>query len=211
MAGIIGKKIGMTTTYDSKGKSVPCTVLHVGPCVVTQIKRIEKDQYNAVQLGYQEKKDKNTTQPLKKHFEKASTTPKKKLVEFKNFTDKHPGELQLGDTIQASDLFEEGEHVNITSTSKGKGFQGVVKRHGFHGVGERTHGQHNRERAPGAIGACATPSRVFKGMKMAGRMGGARTTVQNLRIIKIIPEENIVSLQGCVPGAKNTYLTLNKR
>lgn len=208
MTGIIGKKVGMTTTKDEKGDCVPCTVLEAGPCVVTQIKEIEKDKYNAVQLAYDEKKPKNTTHPLQKHFEKANTTPKKKLVEFKNFAQDYPKDLNLGDTIQVSDVFQEGDKINVIGNSKGKGFQGVVKRWGFRGVGERTHGQHNRERAPGAIGACSTPSRVFKGMKMAGRMGGDRKTIQNLKIIKIIPEEGLLIVKGPVPGPKDNYLTL---
>lgn len=211
MIGIIGKKVGMTTTYDERGRNTPCTVLQAGPCVITQIKTATKDQYDAVQLAYDEKKNKNTTKPLLKHFEKANTTPKKKLVEFKNFTEDYPSDLQLGDTIQASDVFREGDKIDVIATTKGKGFQGVVKRHNFSGVGQRTHGQHNRDRAPGAIGACSTPSRVFKGMKMAGQMGNERKTVQNLKIIKIIPEENLIIVKGSVPGATKNYLVLNKR
>ena len=201
----------MTTTYDEKGRNTPCTVLQAGPCVITHIKTATKDQYEAVQLAYDEKKNKNTTQPLLKHFEKANTTPKKKLVEFKNFTQDYPTDLKLGDTIQASDVFQEGDSIDVVANTKGKGFQGVVKRHKFSGVGERTHGQHNRERAPGAIGACSTPSRVFKGMKMAGQMGNKRKTVQNLKIIKIIPEENLVIVKGSVPGPNKNYLVLNKK
>lgn len=210
MIGIIGKKVGMTTGYDKEGRSIPCTVLQAGPCTVTQIRTTEKDQYEAVQLAYDEKKVKNTTKPLVKHFEKANTTPKKKLVEFKNFAQDYKGEVSIGDTIDAQ-IFEEGDLVDAVATSKGKGFQGVVKRHNFSGVGESSHGQKDRQRAPGAIGACSTPSRVFKGMKMAGRMGGERKTVKNLKIIKILPEDNLIIVKGPVPGNKKSYLVLNKK
>ena len=210
MVGIIGKKIGMTNAYDQNGRNIPCTVLQAGPCVITQIKTIEKDQYSAVQLAYDEKKEKNTTNPLKNHFKKADTTPKKRLVEFRNFSPQHTQEVKLGDIIQVNDLFQEGDAIHVTAKSKGKGFQGVVKRHGFSGVGERTHGQHNRERAPGAIGACSTPSRVFKGMRMAGQMGNKKKTVQNLKIIQIIPEKNIIIVKGAVPGPKNNDIVLKK-
>lgn len=211
MLGIIGKKIGMTRVYDQAGRSTACTVVQVGPCTVTQIRSEATDGYEAVQLAYQEKKQKNTTKPLQGHFKKAQTTPKKKMVEFKNFVQDYPKDsLQLGATINSENIFEEGEYLDVTGYAKGKGFQGVVKRHGFSGVGDRTHGQHNRERAPGAIGACSTPSRVFKGMRMAGRMGGQRVKVKNLKVMKIIPENHLILLGGAVPGAKNGYITLHK-
>lgn len=211
MVGFIGKKIGMTSTYNQAGNSIPCTILKAGPCTITQIKEIETDQYSAIQLAYDEKKPKNTTQPLQKHFDKANTTPKKKLVEFRNFRQHTTKKLQLGDVLQASDLFQEGDKINITANSKGKGFQGVVKRHGFHGVGQSTHGQKDRNRAPGSIGAGSSPSRVFKGMKMAGRMGNDRKTIQNLQIIKIIPQKNLLIVKGSIPGPPNAYLTLKKK
>ncbi|MGD1843206.1 MAG: 50S ribosomal protein L3 [Thermonemataceae bacterium] len=207
MSGIIGKKIGMTSIFSATGHSVPCTVIEAGPCVVTQVKSLEtKDGYVAVQLGYGEIKEKNATKPMLGHFKKAGTTPKRKLVEFKNFEK----ELQLGDEVRVEDVFEEGEFVDIVGTSKGKGFQGVVKRHGFGGVGQATHGQHNRLRAPGSIGAASYPARVFKGLRMAGRMGGKRVKVQNLRVMKIIPEKNLLIVKGAVPGAINSLLIIEK-
>jgi large subunit ribosomal protein L3 len=205
MSGIIGKKIGMTSLYSAAGKNIPCTVIEAGPCVVTQVRTVDKDGYNAVQLAFDEKKEKHTSSAMKGHFEKANTTPKRKLVEFKGFEDAK----NLGDVVTV-DLFAEGEFVDVIGTSKGKGFQGVVKRHGFSGVGMQTHGQHNRLRAPGSLGASSYPSRVFKGMRMAGRTGGARVKVQNLEILKVIPEQNLIVIQGAVPGPKGSYVMLEK-
>ena len=204
MAGIIGKKIGMTSVYSAEGKNLPCTLIEAGPCVVTQIKSEEKDGYSSVQLGFGEKKNKHTSNALKGHFSKAGTSPKKKLVEFKSFS-----EANLGDVITV-DIFSEGEFVDVAGTSKGKGFQGVVKRHGFGGVGQATHGQHNRMRAPGSIGAASYPARVFKGMKMAGRTGGDRVKMINLQVVKIMPEKNVLVVKGSVPGAKGSYLIIEK-
>ena len=195
----------MTSLYSAAGKNIPCTVIEAGPCVVTQVRTIEKDGYNAVQLAFDEKKEKHTSSAMKGHFEKAQTTPKRKLVEFRDFSD----EKQLGETITV-ELFAEGEFVDVVGTSKGKGFQGVVKRHGFSGVGMQTHGQHNRLRAPGSLGASSYPSRVFNGMRMAGRTGGARVKIQNLEILKVIPEQNLIVIQGAVPGPKGSYVTLEK-
>jgi large subunit ribosomal protein L3 len=205
MSGIIGKKIGMTSLYSAAGKNIPCTVIEAGPCVVTQVRTVELDGYSAVQLAFDEKKEKHTSSAMKGHFEKAQTTPKRKLVEFRGFD----GEQQLGQTITV-DLFAEGEFVDVVGTSKGKGFQGVVKRHGFSGVGMQTHGQHNRLRAPGSLGASSYPSRVFKGMRMAGRTGGARVKIQNLEILKVIPEQNLIVIQGAVPGPKGSYVMIEK-
>lgn len=210
MLGIIGKKIGMTTLYDPEGRSIPCTVVTGGPCVVTQIKNLEKDGYQAVQLGYDQRKKKNTPKALIGHFNKANTEPQKQLVEFKKFSQELGKELQLGQTIRAEDIFVEGDYIDVTGTTKGKGFQGVVKRHGFSGVGEQTHGQHNRQRAPGSVGASSFPSRVFKGMKMAGRTGGNRVKITNLKIMKIVPQENLLVLSGAIPGSKNAYIILEK-
>ena len=204
MAGIIGKKIGMTSVYSAEGKNLPCTLIKAGPCVVTQVKSEEKDGYSSVQLGFEEKKEKLTSKAMKGHFSKAGTTPKKKLVEFKGFD-----ELNLGDTVTV-DIFQEGEFVDVVGTSKGKGFQGVVKRHGFGGVGQATHGQHNRMRAPGSIGAASYPARVFKGIKMAGRTGGERNKMINLKVLKVIPEQNVLVIKGSVPGAKGSYLIIEK-
>ncbi|MES2730284.1 MAG: 50S ribosomal protein L3 [Bacteroidota bacterium] len=206
MSGIIGKKIGMTSIFGADGQYVACTLIEAGPCVVTQVKNVDTDGYEAVQLGYGEKKEKHTTKPMIGHFKKANTTPKRKLVEFKGFKET----LNLGDTIQVQDVFAEGEFLDAVGTSKGKGFQGVVKRHGFAGVGGATHGQHNRLRHPGSIGACSFPSRVFKGLRMAGRMGGNRVTVENLRVLKVIPEQNLLVLSGSIPGAKNSLVILEK-
>jgi large subunit ribosomal protein L3 len=203
MKAILGKKIGMTSIYNAKGAQVPCTVLSVGPCVVTQVKSKETDGYNAVQLGYGDRKEKNTPKPLMGHFNKANTTPKAKLFEVRNFD----FEKNVGDEITL-DIFQEGETVTVVGTSKGKGFQGVVKRHGFSGVGMATHGQHNRGRAPGSVGACSTPARVFKGLRMAGRMGGDRVKVKNLKVINLIPEENLMVVSGSVPGAKNSFVII---
>ncbi|MEL6412854.1 MAG: 50S ribosomal protein L3 [Bacteroidota bacterium] len=208
MPGIIGKKIGMTTLYDNNGHSTPCTVVEGGPCVVTQIKKQDTDGYQAIQLGYAERKEKNTPKALKGHFSKANTTPKRQLVEFKHFEEEST--IKLGQTIRLEDIFEEGEYVDVTGISKGKGFQGVVKRHGFAGVGQRTHGQHNRERAPGSIGGASYPARVFKGMRMAGQTGGQRVKIANLRILKIVPEHNLIIINGSVPGPNNAHIILAK-
>lgn len=205
MSGIIGKKVGMTSIFDAEGKNIPCTVIEAGPCVVTQLRTVESDGYTAVQLAFDEKKEKNTTGALKGHFSKAKTTPKRKLVEFKTFED----EKNLGDTVTV-EIFAEGDFVDVVGTSKGKGFQGVVKRHGFAGVGGQTHGQHNRMRAPGSLGASSWPSKVFKGMRMAGRMGGDRVKVQNLQVLKVYPEQNLMVISGSIPGAKGSYVIVDK-
>ena len=203
MPGIIGKKIGMTSVFDAAGKNMPCTVIEAGPCVVTQLRTVEKDGYAAVQLAYDETTEKHTSKALKGHFDKAETTPKRKLVEFKN---DFPMELKLGQVITVADLSEGVQWVDVTGISKGKGFQGVVKRHGFAGVGGQTHGQDDRLRHPGSMGASSWPSRVFKGMRMAGRMGGDRVKVFNLQVIKVVPENNLIVVKGSVPGAKGSYL-----
>ena len=205
MPGLLGKKIGMTSVFSADGKNVPCTVIEAGPCVVTQIKNVEKDGYAAVQLGFQDKKDKHTTKPLMGHFKKAGVTPKRHLAEFKDFSE----ELNLGDTITV-ELFNDSAYVDVIGTSKGKGFQGVVKRHGFGGVGQSTHGQHNRARKPGSIGACSYPAKVFKGMRMAGRMGGDRVTTHNLQVLKVIPEHNLLLIKGSVPGYKGSIVIIEK-
>ena len=210
MSGIIGKKVGMTSLYDEQGNNVACTVIQAGPCVVTQVKDEETDGYRAVQLAFDEKKEKNTPKGEKGHFAKAGTTPKKKVVEFRNFRDEFAGGVSLGDEVTVDKVFEINDFVDVVGTSKGKGFQGVVKRHNFGGVGQATHGQHNRLRAPGSIGACSYPARVFKGLKMAGRTGGDRVKVINLRVMKIIPEQNAVVVSGAIPGAKNSYVVLEK-
>ncbi len=196
----------MTSLYNADGQALACTVIEAGPCVVTQVKTQESDGYQAVQLGYGEKKEKRTTKPLLGHFKKAGTTPKRKLVEFKTFEKN----LDLGQTLEVADVFVEGDFVDVVGTVKGRGFQGVVKRHGFGGVGGQTHGQHNRQRHPGSIGACSFPSRVFKGLRMAGRYGGNRVKVQNLRVLKVLPEQNLIVVSGSVPGAKNSFLILDK-
>jgi large subunit ribosomal protein L3 len=206
MSGLIGKKIGMTSYYDAEGKAVGCTLIEVGPCVVTHVKTTEKDGYKAVQLGFSEKKEKSTTQSLAGHFKKANTTPKAKLAEFRTFGK----EVSLGDTLLVADVFIEGDFVDAIGTSKGKGFQGVVKRHGFSGVGGQTHGQHNRGRHAGSIGSCSFPARVFPGIRMAGRMGNQRTKVQNLRVLKLYPEKNLLVLSGSLPGAINSFVILEK-
>ncbi|MGB0259992.1 MAG: 50S ribosomal protein L3 [Flavobacteriaceae bacterium] len=205
MSGLIGKKIGMTSIFDENGKNLPCTVIQAGPCVVTQVRTQDTDGYDALQLGFDDKPVKNSNKAAQGHFKKANTAPKRKLVEFKDFD----SDYKLGDTVGA-DLFQEGEFVDVTGTSKGKGFQGVVKRHGFAGVGQATHGQHNRLRAPGSIGAASYPARVFKGMRMAGRMGNERVTVQNLKVLKVVPEKNLLVVKGCVPGHKNAYILISK-
>ena len=205
MSGLIGKKIGMTSIFDDSGKNFPCTVIEAGPCIVTQVRTEEVDGYKALQLGFDDKTEKNAVKAEQGHFKKAGSTVKKKVVEFQGY-DK---EYKIGDSIKV-DHFEEGEFVDVSGISKGKGFQGVVKRHGFAGVGQATHGQHNRLRAPGSIGAASYPARVFKGMKMAGRMGGEKIKVMNLRVLKVVPEKNLLLLKGCVPGHKNSYLTVEK-
>ena len=208
MLGLIGKKIGMTSIFDEGGKNIACTVIETGPCIVTQVKTSETDGYTAVQLAYEDKKEKNTAKAQQGHFKKAKTTPKRKVVEFRDFNNLK--EVSVGDVVSASDIFKEGEWIDVSGTSKGKGFQGVVKRHGFAGVGDRTHGQHNRLRAPGAIGACSTPARVFKGMKMAGRMGGEKVMIENLEVVKVLSEKNVIVVKGSVPGAKGGYLIITK-
>lgn len=196
----------MTSLYNADGQALACTVIQAGPCVVTQVRSEERDGYKAIQLGYGEKKEKNSTQSLIGHFKKAGTTPKQKMVEFKEFDVEHA----LGTSLSVQDVFEEGEFVDVVGNAKGRGFQGVVKRHGFAGVGGQTHGQHNRARHPGSIGACSFPSRVFKGIRMGGRMGNNRVKIQNLRILKVIPEQNILVVSGSVPGSKNSFLIIEK-
>ncbi|GAF02607.1 50S ribosomal protein L3 [Saccharicrinis fermentans] len=205
MPGLIGKKIGMTSVFSADGKNIPCTVIEAGPCLVTQVKTVDTDGYEAVQLAFDDKKEKNTTKAVLGHFKKAGVTPKRRVVEFKGFEQ----ELSLGDEVKV-DIFEEDSFVDVTGVSKGKGFQGVVKRHGFGGVGGSTHGQHNRLRAPGSIGAASYPARVFKGMRMAGRTGGDRVMVESLRVLKVIPESNLIIVKGSVPGAKGSYLIVEK-
>ena len=205
MPGLIGKKIGMTSVFSADGKNLPCTVIEAGPCVVTQIKTLENDGYEAIQLGFEDKKEKNTSKAELGHFAKSGVTPKRHLVEFKGFGN----DVKLGDVISA-DLFKENMFVDVIGTSKGKGFQGVVKRHGFGGVGQTTHGQHNRLRAPGSLGASSYPSKVIKGMRMAGRTGGDTVTVQNLQVIKVIPEHNLLMIKGSVPGAKGSIVIIGK-
>ena len=205
MPGLIGKKIGMTSVFSADGKNVPCTVIEVGPCVVTQIKTLENDGYEAVQVGFSEKKEKATNKPEKGHFAKANVTPQRHLVEFKGLGN----DVKLGDVFTV-DMFNGTEWADVIGTSKGKGFQGVVKRHNFGGVGQSTHGQHNRLRAPGSVGACSYPAKVFKGMRMDERMGGNRVTVQNLEVLKVIPENNLILVKGSVPGAKGSIVIVNK-
>lgn len=203
MSGLIGKKIGMTSIFDENGKNIPCTVIELGPCVVTQVRTEEVDGYKALQLGFDDKK--TATKAAEGHAKKAGTVSKRKVVEFQGFDE----EYKLGDTITV-DHFAEGEFVDVSGTSKGKGFQGVVKRHGFAGVGQATHGQHNRLRAPGSIGAASYPARVFKGMRMAGQMGNEKIKVQNLKVLKVVSEKNLLVVKGCVPGHKNAYVTIQK-
>ena len=205
MSGIIGKKIGMTSIYDANGKNIPCTVIEAGPCVITQVKTPETDGYNALQLGFEDQKESRVNKPSMGHFKKAGSTPKKKLVEFRDFE----GEHNLGDAVTV-DIFAEGEFVDVAGTSKGKGFQGVVKRHNFRGVGDATHGQHNRMRAPGSIGAASYPARVFKGMRMAGQMGNKRVKVTILQVMKVFPEKNLLVVKGAIPGPKNSYVIVEK-
>ena len=203
MSGLIGKKIGMTSIFDENGKNIPCTVIEAGPCVVTQVRTKEADGYEALQLGFDDKK--TATKAAQGHAKKAGSAVKRKVVEFQGFEE----DYNLGDTITV-EHFKEGEFVDISGTSKGKGFQGVVKRHGFAGVGQATHGQHNRLRAPGSIGAASYPARVFKGMRMAGQMGNEKVKVQNLRVLKVVAEKNLLVVKGCIPGAKNAYVTIQK-
>ena len=205
MSGLIGKKIGMTSLYDDEGNNIACTVIEAGPCVVTQVKNKDKDGYESIQLGFLDKKEKNFSKSEIGHFKNAKTDPKQNICEFKNFKN----QLNIGDIVNVDHFFE-GEFVDVSGISKGKGFQGVVKRHGFAGVGQSTHGQHNRLRAPGSIGAASYPARVFKGMRMAGQMGNEKVTVQNLKVIKIVPEKNLLLLKGCVPGHKNSIITIKK-
>ena len=208
MPGLIGKKIGMTSVFGADGKNIPCTVIEAGPCVVTQVRTVESDGYAAVQLAYDEKKEKHTSAGLRGHFKKAQTTPKRKLVEFgTDFTK----ELQLGDVVTVSDVFTDSvEWVDVSGISKGKGFQGPVKRHGFGGVGGQTHGQHNRLRAPGSMGASSWPSRVFKGKRLAGRMGGDKVKILNLKVIKVLPENNLLLVKGSIPGANGSYVIIEE-
>ena len=210
MSGLIGKKIGMTSIFDDNGRIRPCTVIEAGPCTITQIKDQKKDGYNAIQLSYDELSKKKVNKPISGHFKKSSSQPKKKIVEFKNFRSKQLKIFKLGMELKLSDIFRENDFLDVKSISKGKGFQGVVKRHNFSGVGESTHGQHNRLRAPGSIGAGSTPSRVFKGMRMAGRMGGENIKQQNLKVLKINKDNNLVYVSGSVPGYRNSYVTLEK-
>ena len=207
-SGLIGKKVGMTSIFDEEGSNIPCTVVEVEPNIVTQVKSSEgKDGYDAVQLGYGEKKEKRTSKAMKGHFEKAGTTPKRKVVEFRDFG---IAEVASGQSINITDVFAEGDFVDVAGTSIGKGFQGVVKRHKFAGVGMATHGQHNRQRAPGSIGQSSWPSRVFKGVRMAGHMGNSRVTVQNLEVVKIYPDHNVMLIKGAVPGPRNGFLEIHK-
>ena len=196
----------MTSVYSAAGKNIPCTVIEAGPCVVTQVRTLEKDGYTAVQLAYGEKKEKNTSKPMQGHFKKAGTTPKRFIAEFHDFAT----EMNLGDVVTITELFTEGENVDVIGTSKGKGFQGVVKRHGFSGVGESTHGQHNRLRAPGSLGASSDPSRVFKGMRMAGRTGGNQRTLQNLEVLKVLADENLILVKGAIPGYNGSTVYIIK-
>ena len=205
MPGLIGKKIGMTSVFSADGKNIPCTVIEVGPCVVTQVKTVENDGYEAIQLGFEDAKEKHCTKPELGHFAKAGVAPKRHLAEFKGFGEAY----KVGDVIGV-DLFTESDFVDIVGTSKGKGYQGVVKRHGFGGVGQTTHGQHNRLRAPGSIGACSYPAKVFKGMRMAGQMGNQRVTVQNLQVVKVIAEHNVLMIKGSIPGSKGSIVLIEK-
>ena len=207
MSGLIGKKIGMTSIYDANGKNIPCTVIEAGPCVVTQVRSKETDGYEAIQLAYDEKKEKHTTKAERGHFNKAGITPKKVVAEFTRFEPGH--QKQFGDVLKV-DIFVEGEFIDVVGISKGKGFQGVVRRHHFNGVGEATHGQHNRLRAPGSVGASSWPSRVMKGLRMAGRMGGDRVKMINLQVVKIIPEKNLILVKGAIPGHNGSYVIIER-
>jgi large subunit ribosomal protein L3 len=206
MPGLIGRKIGMTSIFNDAGKNIPCTVIEVEPNVVTQLRTEEKDGYTAVQLGYGDKKESRTNKAMTGHFKKAGVTPRRKMVEFAGFAN----EMNLGDQVKVDDVFAEGQYVSVIGTSKGRGFQGVVRRHGFSGVGQATHGQHNRGRAPGSIGAASTPARVYKGMRMAGQMGNVRVTVENLEVLKVLPEEGLIVVNGAVPGHKGATVIIRK-
>lgn len=206
MLGILGKKVGMTSIFLENGKNVACTVIEAGPCVVTQVKTKETDGYNSVQMGFEDKKEKNTTRAELGHFKKANTAPKREVVEFRDF-DK---EVSLGDVLSVADILAEGDWLDVTGTTKGRGFQGVVKRHGFGGVGQTTHGQHNRLRAPGSVGACSYPAKVFKGMRMAGQTGNKRVTVQNLQVLKVIADHNLLMIKGSIPGSKGSIVIIEK-
>ncbi len=210
MPGIIGRKVGMTNVYSTEGESIACTVIEAGPCVVTQVKNVETDGYRSVQLSFGEKKEKNSTKAEIGHFKKAGTTPKKNIVEFRDFRKEYDGMVELGKEILVQDVFAEGDFVDAVGTSKGRGFQGVVKRHGFSGVGEATHGQHNRLRAPGSMGNASFASRVIKGKRLPGRMGNDRVKVTNLKVVKIMPDQNLIIVSGSVPGAKNSTIILQK-
>ena len=205
MPGLLGKKIGMTSVFSAEGKNVPCTVIEAGPCVVTQVKTVDNDGYDAIQLGFIDKKDKHTPNAEKGHFKKAGTTPKRHLAEFKGFGDQYEAGSKIG-----VEIFENELYVDVIGTSKGKGFQGVVKRHGFSGVGESTHGQHNRLRSPGSIGAASYPAKVFKGTRMGGQMGNERVTVQNLQVLKVIPEHNLLLVKGSIPGSNGSIVIIEK-
>jgi large subunit ribosomal protein L3 len=207
MSGLIGKKVGMTSIYDANGRNIPCTVIEAGPCVVTQVRSKEKEGYEAIQLAFDEKKVKHTSKAEQGHFKKAGITPKKVVAEFTRFEPGH--QKQFGDVLQV-DIFVEGEYIDVVGVSKGKGFQGVVKRHHFAGVGEATHGQHNRLRAPGSVGASSWPSRVFKGIRMAGRMGGDKVKVVNLQVLKIMVEKNLILVKGAVPGHNGSYVKIER-
>lgn len=206
MAGLIGQKVGMTSVFTGDGRNVPCTVLRVGPCVVTQVRTVERDGYAALQLAFDDKKEKRTSKAMRGHFAAAGVSPKRVVVEFKDWQQEH----QLGAVLGVADVFADDQFVDVVGISKGKGFQGVVRRHGFGGVGQTTHGQHNRLRAPGSVGASSYPSRVFPGLRMAGRMGGDRVTVSNLRVLKVLPESNLLIVKGSVPGPKGGYVIINK-
>jgi len=208
MSGILGRKIGMTSVFDGDGNNVVCTVIDTGSCVVTQIKTEDTDGYAAVQMGFGDKKEKNTTKALQGHFEAAGTTPKRHMVEFRDYAD--ADDLTLGDEVNVADIFQEGDRIHVVGTSKGKGFQGVVKRHNFRGVNDATHGQHNRQRAPGSIGQASDPSRVFKGTKMGGRMGNSRVTVKNLSVVRIFADKNVLLVKGAVPGPKQSLVEIRK-
>lgn len=208
MNGIIGKKVGMTSVFDSTGRNVACTVIEVGPCIVTQVKTEDTDGYSAIQLGFGDAKQKNTPMPMQGHFKKAGTGPKRKVVEFRDF---NAVAKTLGEVVKVDEVFTEGDKVSAVGTSKGKGFQGVVKRHGFSGVGGATHGQHNRMRAPGSIGAASYPAKVFKGMRMGGRDGGSRVKIRNLRVVKIFPEQNLILVKGAIPGHNGSFVILEKK